>query len=658
MLLIIALAVGAHAGKLLKTGTGYSIWWENAVEKVYTETAVPTEAASEISISSAKGEGEAFQLVITPDVDWSDVTLSFSDLAGADIIPKEAIKYLRVWQVYVKAPSNNSPLGRTGWTPDPLPREPSSQIVLSNEDTGGRHASFYVIIKVPNNAVKGDYTGEITVSGNGGTITTIPLALHVWDFSIEKINVEWAGNITQAGGYLLNEPGFMEFQLEHRMSYRVTKNIQKSINKTTGVVTITSTDAFDKEADYLINTLGAAILRFPDHGFFTKKHAWNDDKTWNGIPVFLDPNDPEVNPVFNRAYGEWLQKVAAHLRSKGWLSRFWIKNTDETSDSVSLYKIEKVFKIVHDADSEIRLSWNRNPVAALKPHINLWVPHDDSWDLQFHTLNQIPGNTYWCYNNLRPVIDFHYMRMRSFGWSLYNRRLIGELRWSAVSWPDANDGGWSVLNSGSRVGSAYIIYKPRNQDEKPAVSSMRFENYREGFEDYEYLLKLKQTIEDAQASSVQQSLIDNAQAVYNRRTEIAPDDKTTGVQIFNFVTEEYSKNTELLYSLRKEIAESIEALQNGGVSATYELNKGARNDNRLWIDGQSICYNLPNPSHVELQILSISGRTVKTLLKRNQAAGTYRFHWEPVRNMLTNNVYLCRMTTGDGSFVRRIFCMK
>ncbi|MBN1348697.1 T9SS type A sorting domain-containing protein [candidate division KSB1 bacterium] len=75
----------------------------------------------------------------------------------------------------------------------------------------------------------------------------------------------------------------------------------------------------------------------------------------------------------------------------------------------------------------------------------------------------------------------------------------------------------------------------------------------------------------------------------------------------------------------------------------------------------TIEYGLPKACDVKIQIYDLRGRLVKTLLRANKAAGTYRLEWngrDSQQIPTASGLYFCRMDAGDQSLLRKLVIVK
>ena len=69
-----------------------------------------------------------------------------------------------------------------------------------------------------------------------------------------------------------------------------------------------------------------------------------------------------------------------------------------------------------------------------------------------------------------------------------------------------------------------------------------------------------------------------------------------------------------------------------------------------------ISYDLPQDSHVSLQIFDITGRQVKTLINDHIRAGKHQVTWNA--DQISSGIYLVRLVTGEKIFNQKITFLK
>lgn len=134
-----------------------------------------------VKLSAARNEYESFQLAAIPYMgkELNEVTLKAAELKQIDgnaVIGASNIIIYRVGRVKMINSICPKSMSDQLW-PDPLlPNEPQSAKKIDL-------ALFWVEIKVPKNAVPGNYDGELLLTGDGETIP-IKVDLHVYNFGL------------------------------------------------------------------------------------------------------------------------------------------------------------------------------------------------------------------------------------------------------------------------------------------------------------------------------------------------------------------------------------------------------------------------------------------------------------------------------------------
>ena len=75
----------------------------------------------------------------------------------------------------------------------------------------------------------------------------------------------------------------------------------------------------------------------------------------------------------------------------------------------------------------------------------------------------------------------------------------------------------------------------------------------------------------------------------------------------------------------------------------------------------TIEYSLPKRSRVTIDIFNIQGQKVKTLIDRNQSAGSYSITWDGVDafgNPAATGIYLYRLQAGDHGDTKKMLLLK
>jgi hypothetical protein len=230
----------------------------------------------------------------------------------------------------------------------------------------------------------------------------------------------------------------------------------------------------------------------------------------SGIPNKLggfERYSEEYNRLFIRTYSE----IQEHLREKGWLDKAFWYWVDEPP--ISEYpNVKKGMALLKSACPDMRrlLTCNNEdaPISYFYDYVNLWVPIMDRFNFEKSRERQQLGETVWWYVCTGPkgpypnnFTDHPAMNHRVRFWMIDKYGLDGSLYWSVTYW---KQNPWELAMSYNPQGGMWgngdgrLLYPPRRTEpdvpviEGP-VTSIRFENLRDGMEDIEYLHLLKKS---------------------------------------------------------------------------------------------------------------------------------------------------------------------
>ncbi len=157
-----------------------AVWWAEGTYKIMHSDPVPAGKVVPLQISAAANEFESVQVVVLPYKAMHGFMIKTEDLrsgSGATISEKQ-ITVRQVEYIQVIRPTDD--YGKAGWYPDPLP--------LLNEPVDlqtGKNHPFFITVKVPADAVPGEYTGSIQLIADEWS-REIPVSVQVWNFVLPE----------------------------------------------------------------------------------------------------------------------------------------------------------------------------------------------------------------------------------------------------------------------------------------------------------------------------------------------------------------------------------------------------------------------------------------------------------------------------------------
>jgi len=252
-----------------------------------------------------------------------------------------------------------------------------------------------------------------------------------------------------------------------------------------------------------------------------------------------------MTPGWKAIFSQWLKNIVKHLNNAGvGYYKFALYPFDESLCD-DFYKLAQLIK---DTDSNIRIyanSFGKGPKEFMrfKELVDIWCLQDSHCERYPQWLKQIKGygKQVWTYECLRPMkAKDPYSYFRLMPWRAFKRGQTGAGFWiyyyglnfntGAVPWDDTlRPRGFSGVVYGSR-GS------PLPGPGENIIPSRRWEAWREGVEDYQYIFEVQKAIDQISienpktAKRAQHSLNDtvdyvlrntgDCNAVYHARREL------------------------------------------------------------------------------------------------------------------------------------------
>ena len=170
-----------YGERLGSSDAGIAVWWATSGWKVSRTRRAPTRPGTSVTLSLARNESEAAQIVVRPDRDLKGLTARpAGDLksAAGDTLPAAALEVLRVRYVAVEYASDE--LGGTGEWPDPLP-----PFAGGIEVAAGTNQPLWVLVRAPREARAGVYEGAIALRAEGFT-EDVPIRVEIYDFTLPE----------------------------------------------------------------------------------------------------------------------------------------------------------------------------------------------------------------------------------------------------------------------------------------------------------------------------------------------------------------------------------------------------------------------------------------------------------------------------------------
>ena len=519
------------------------VWVAPATQKVRPQDPVPAGAATDISISAARNEFEAFQVIVTGTAKGvsARVTTPLANAAGAVL----DLKLYREALITLQRASSSDPESATGSWPDALVPDTDEFDGQTRDafpfDMRGVSRGIWAEVFVPAGAAAGSYDGVVTVFVGGQQYQTVSVHLTVWNFNLPataSARSAYAlayGALPTAFGFATSDTDafgrlrarFGTFALDHRVSLsRHDDGLWYDLGR------------FEQVYGPLMN--GTAPTRL-------------QDIDGNGQPVAgakltsVEYLGPPYNKPGYEQYGDLAsdtQRWSAFFADpgRGWSDRLFQYTADEPNAAYNTRWLDVPVRAAaaHAASPPVRsLVTTTLPEAraqagtagdtltadhvidvmvpainfmdATKRHANFGTSTDPySYDTFLGDPSLAPGNELWLYQSCMShdcggssasgtgwpsyMIDASALRNRAMQWLMFAYETTGELYWETGYALYAKRDAWTNQWAYTGNGDGTLFYpgtpaKVGGSTNIP-IASIRLKMIREGMEDFEYLTKL------------------------------------------------------------------------------------------------------------------------------------------------------------------------
>ena len=426
-------------------------------------------------ISLAKNEYESFQVVLqTQGKALNNVELKISDLVNSRTGSKIDHSNVSVRVVgYVKTVEPYYPVKYVGLWPDPLLPEHITDVKADSTQP------FWVTVHASPETTAGDYTGSITVSADDQVLQSIPVSVHVYNFTLPtashlKTAFDFYGHITKTR--------YPQAENESEAAYKIRINdlndqyilamLQYRMNPVLNLDPSSSLE-LSKVDRYLVHGL---------NNFSIGKKGGTFDNNW-------PESASSIEDLFTlyRTYGE-------DLKLNDMLRYSYIYVWDE--GRMGNPQVAKVASMIHRAYPELRTMvcyhgiWDPSDGADWIKNIDIWTFQIDDFNENKMRKLQAVGKEIWMYvsgpaGSKTPnlAIDFDSIDYRIISWLCWKYDIKGFLYWCVNWWPDVDPFQSSKNTHWEQNGNGLLFYPGKNGP----VASLRAELFRDGIEDYEYI---------------------------------------------------------------------------------------------------------------------------------------------------------------------------
>ncbi len=249
-------------------------------------------------------------------------------------------------------------------------------------------------------------------------------------------------------------------------------------------------------------------------------HFTSDEKDYGRFGQWMTPH-------WKASFSSWLKEFVKHLNDIGADYDEWALHPFDETLCDEYFELAKLVKSI---DPKIRLyanSFGEGPKQFMrfKELIDIWCPEDKQCEqhLQWLELIKSFGQEVWTYECLGPAKAHNpYSYYRLMPWRAFKRGQTGAGFWvyhdglnhqgGAISWDDTLRPYYR--NYGVIYGAGT---SPVDTHGEQIIPSRRWEAWREGVEDYEYLWQLQKAIDKLKGKEPQKA--DQAQKILNNELE-------------------------------------------------------------------------------------------------------------------------------------------
>ena len=366
--------------------------------------------------------------------------------------------------------------------------------------------AIWLTIEVPSDLEAGSYYGNVLVSCDKGE-RTLPLSLAVYPLSMpEKRHLkvtEWYSTDGFEKFYGITEKYSPEwFAMLHKFAENMAAHRQNVFQVPMSSISITDDGTgnlefdfskFGRMADVFWETGKMDYLETGELAHFGKGGFSSTDISFKDFPVRNIKTGETAMMNGDMVVKYLLPEFERYLRRKGWLDKTIFHIKDEPSHHNALKWID-ISRTVHDYAPDLKRI-DAVCTSFLFGNIEIAVPKLDHLDAGYdkYKAEQQKGNELWFYtvgiyqgsNYPNKTIDMPLIDSRILHWLNYAYDLKGYLHWGWNQWTDD-----PYHDPDIHIGDGWHVYPSRTG----VLNSLRWEEMRNGIQDYEYFLLLENRI--------------------------------------------------------------------------------------------------------------------------------------------------------------------
>jgi len=514
-----------------------------------------------IEIFGIRNEYVSAQYVIKANKDLQHVTASVSPLKCVErptSLPSSVIEFDFVGSIPIE---ENTPKYRKTDLIRPAPARFPDYLAKEKEIPveKGKYQAVFLTVKIPRSAEAGYYKGAVTINTEKGN-KSLPLRLTVYPLTLPDerhlMVTEWytTGKFkkfhdidsSRSERFYKMLKVYAENMAEHRQNvFRVSIGLIETSQDANGKLKF-DFSRFDKWAEIFWDTGLMDLLetgfvaRFGEGGWSSREIVLRDFR------IRQESTNKVITIPGKEFLPQFLPTFENHLKQRGWLGKTVFHICDEPSNH-NVMRWRQASEYIHKYAPSLR-RMDAIETTHCFDRLEIWVPkldHLATWyDVYKKARSQ--GNELWFYtvgifqkgSLPNKTVDVPLIESRILHWLNYRFGLKGYLHWGFNSWTED-----PFKVPGKHRGDGWHVYPKKDG----LINSLRWEQMRNGIQDYEYLWMLENKI-----NKIKETLSERLS------TMIEPSRR--GVEIASQVVKtmsQYCKDPNVLYSAKRQVIEEL-----------------------------------------------------------------------------------------------------
>ncbi len=545
------------------------------MQRVFYSTPVVEENDQKIELWAARNEDESTQVALFSEQAITVEKVEATDLlngASGKVLAASNFSYRFPAYVFVEKHTGQTPDSELdgkapGWFPDPF--EEGQRLSFSG--TRSLYGTWYV----PPDTPPGNYRGALVIYHSSGR-RRLPVLLQVWNFTLPTRPSLYVTNWLYISAIESNyqvKRGTGEFwRVIEKIAQDMAAHRQSVIY--TQLNLIRSTQMPDGSYNFDFRDYEHWVNIFLSQGFqaFEGSHLFPGIVDSFNIQRFIGSGTVEfgetqlATPEGQQYLIKLLQALHRENQKLGIQDKYLQHIRDEAgAKDIPLYR--QIAAIVRttmpgipiidatELPADKRSGMMDIPVTKLgkplsNPNEEGMGGADRKWGKWWYTSNNVTGRF------LNRFIDYPLVKMRLIPWLSWRTGMSGYLHYGYNCWDGPEKSPWEHVGRGGNnpPGDPFVVYPPRANRTGGPVSSLRWEAFRDGMQDYEYLNLLERWVKQLPQIKAKG---DNAlcKGVREQAEKVLQEIRTVMAS-----PEEYFRDPRAVESLRRRIGEVLDKI--------------------------------------------------------------------------------------------------